>query len=80
MFFTMPRGDHQEEVISITGFSLAFRTVTMFSVSRRSFREAPFKCPDEARRMLISNAVGDFLHAHVAARKQVCCSLKSLLV
>src|SRR5580692_9558408 len=67
-------------MISITGLSLAFCAFVLLPVARRSLRETPFECPDETRRVPISNGVGNFLHAHIAVRKQVRCSTKSLFV
>jgi hypothetical protein len=70
----------QDEVISKNGLSLAFCVVAMFPVARGSLCKAPFKCADEAGGMLISNVVGDFFHAHVAARQKARSSLKPLFV
>ena len=70
----------QEKKVSLTGLSLAFCVVTLFSVSRRSLCEAPFKCPDEAGSMPIANAVGNLFHTHMAAREEARCSLKLLFV
>ena len=58
----------QEEVISITGLSLAFCGVALFAKARRSLCKAPFKRPDKAGSMLIPDGVGNFFHAHVAVR------------
>ena len=40
--------------------------VVQFSIARRSLGKPPFKCPDEAGRVFISDGVSDFLYAQVA--------------
>src|SRR5207244_13456390 len=45
----------QEKKVSLTGLSLAFCVITLFSVSRRSLSDAQFKCPAEAGSMAIAS-------------------------